>query len=61
MRIAVVDIGLHPDRETVEAAVARLGETHEVHRFEVGSGGGDDALWDAVLDAVLEADRVFTL
>lgn len=61
MRIAVIDTGVHPDRETLEAALAGLGGTHAVQRLDARGGEDDEALWDAVLDAVLDADRVVTL
>ncbi len=59
MRVLVLDVNLFPDRATVEAAVARLAEGHEIRRASPAEGAGD-VDWDRVLADVLAADLVIT-
>jgi len=57
----VLDTGLFPDRETVDAALQQLGNTHTVTRHDVSKMTPDDAAWDELVNAILKADRIITL
>jgi len=60
MRILHLDSPLFPDRETVAAALANLqGEGHSLHRLDIPRAE-DDAAWDEVAAAILDADTVIT-
>ncbi len=58
MRVLVLDVNLFPDRGTVEAAIARLAERHEIRRASPAGGADED--WDRVLADALAADLVIT-
>mgnify|MGYP006305101125 CR=1 FL=1 len=61
MRILALGTGLFPDRETVAAALdARAGDDTTTEDL-TGLAPDDDAAWDRVARAILDADRVVTL
>ncbi len=60
MRVLVLDVGLFPDRGTVDAAVTRLAESNDIRRA-TPARDADDGGWDRVLAEVLAADLVITL
>lgn len=60
MRLLVLDMGLFPDRETMEAAVRRLNAGNDVCRMAPAAEASDDE-WDGVLAEIRAADLVLTL
>jgi hypothetical protein len=60
MRVLVLDAGIFPDRETIEAALARLGDGNEVRRVQP-TADASDSEWDRVLSAIRAADLVVTV
>jgi hypothetical protein len=58
MLIIHLETGLYPDSQTVSAAVHQLAAGHEVRSLDLRRLGLTDRDWDAVIDAILAADRV---
>lgn len=60
MRVLVLEVGVFPDRATVESAVTRLAEGNEVDRA-APKPEASDSEWDRVLSAIRTADLVVTV
>ncbi len=60
MKILVLNTGLFPDRETLDAALAEIAAGHAVRRLDLPPRDAADAAWDAVLTEVLAADMIVT-
>lgn len=63
MKIAILETGLFPDEQTVEAALGALAEEdHTLTRITAGeTSTGDEAFWDRVVDEIMKAQKVITI
>ena len=60
-RIFVLDAGLFPDGETVEAALSALHGPCEIDRVELRPALADRDKWDCVVRHILAADKIVVL
>ncbi len=60
-RITVLRVGLFPDRETLERALAQLQGDHDIVRHELNDQVMDDTAWDRVVDDILSSAKVITV
>jgi ribosomal protein L20A (L18A) len=60
MKIVILNTGLFPEKGVLEEALAQLGSEHEVSRRDVDAEL-PDADWDAIVQALVSADRIITL
>lgn len=59
--LVVLQTGLFPDADALEAAVKRHSQGCRVSRHDLTQPTMDDAAWDRVLAEVLEARKVITI
>lgn len=60
MRVFVLELGLFPDRVTIDGALARLADENEVQRARPAPDAPESD-WDGILTAIRAADVVVTL
>lgn len=60
-QIIVLDTGLFPDRDKVDAALATIGADRTVKRIDLEPSQMDQAQWDLVVEELLAASRVITI
>ena len=60
MKYVILETGLFPDAGTVAAALDILRGENEIRTFVVAERDAD-ASWDAIAEALAEADRIITL
>lgn len=56
--VIVLTTGLYPDVGTIEAALASL--TQDTRCIAIPASNADQQAWDAILDAILRAEKVVT-
>ncbi len=59
--IVVLGTGLFPDRETVDRAIESLKPGVEIERFDLVPERMERGQWDAVVRAILTADKIITV
>ena len=60
MKILVLDSGLFPDRETIEAALTELAAGHQVSRLDLTASAMIETDWDRTLTEILQAGLIVT-
>jgi len=60
MKILVLDSGLFPDRETIEAALTELATGHQVSCLDLTASAMIKKDWDRALTEILQADLIVT-
>lgn len=61
MEFLVLKLGIFPDAQTVEQALARLPGDCARAEFDFSQPGGGERDWDEVLDRLLAADRIIVV
>ena len=61
MNISLLETGLFPDTETVEAAIEHLEPIHNVYRYKLVAHERSEEEWDQMLDEIIASDRVLTI
>ena len=61
MNILQLNTGLFPDAQTVQAALRQMTGTHVVSVVDISRRDMQQGDWDAVLQAILAADRVVSI
>ena len=59
--IVVLETRLFPDRETLQGAVDSLRPGARIERFDLAPERMDRGQWDAVVRAILAADKIITV
>ena len=59
--IVVLETRLFPDRDTLESAVESLQPGARVERFDLAPERMERGQWDAVVRAILAADKIITV
>ncbi len=61
MEVVVLKLGIFPDADMVERALARLPRDCVQSVFEVSKPDRGEGEWDRVLDRLLAADRIIVV
>lgn len=61
MNVLVLRLGIFPDAETLERALARLPRECDRTEFDLSQDGSGERDWDRVLDRLLAADRIIVV
>lgn len=59
--VIVLTASLYPDVGTMEEALASLTLTQGMRRIAIPTSNADEQAWDAILDAILKAEKVVTI
>lgn len=60
-RLVILEVGLFPDKETVDSAVYALAGDHDIQRHDLTDTAMDTAAWDQVVIDILSAQKVITV
>ena len=61
MQVLVLKLGIYPDADTVERALAQLPRECVQQVFDISQAAGGGRDWDRVLDRLLGADRIIVV
>jgi hypothetical protein len=61
MNIVQLNTGLFPDAQTVIAALRQMAPTHRVEIVDIRRLDLQESDWDAVIRAILAADRIVSI
>lgn len=60
-RLVILEVGLFPDKETVDSAVHALAGDYDIHRHDLTDPAMNTAAWDQVVIDILAARKVITI